>query len=309
MQNTIIKEEKQKGIWQFEKYLPEVLPQFRLSLNEGNTPLEECQANIFLKREDLNPTGSLKDRGMAYQISKAWSLGFNQFVLSSSGNAAISAATYCALAKLKLKVFVSVRVNKGKLKKLQDLGVDLTIDQRPLTMASRFAKENTYYNLRPSLNQFGSIGYQTIAFELLIKDEQISDIFIPVSSGVNFLGIYQGFKQANFLPRLHLCQSASICPLAGLYDRDFVPEDSNLASALVAKQSPLKPQIISALDDSKGTGWVVGNDQILAASRFLQEKGIVTSFEGALAYACCQKAKQKEPLKGKAVCLLTGKKY
>ncbi len=174
-------------------------------------------------------------------------------------------------------------------------------------MASRFAKENTYYNLRPSLNQFGSIGYQTIAFELLIKDEQISDI--PVSSGVNFLGIYQGFKQANFLPRLHLCQSASICPLAGLYDRDFVPEDSNLASALVAKQSPLKPQIISALDDSKGTGWVVGNDQILAASRFLQEKGIVTSFEGALAYACCQKAKQKEPLKGKAVCLLTGKKY
>jgi len=309
LQNNLIKDQTQVGIWQYHRYLPEVPLEFRLSLNEGNTSEQELDPEIFLKREDQNPTGSLKDRGMAFLISKASSLGFKQFVLSSSGNAAISAANYCAKANLKLKVFVSVRVNKGKLKKLEQMKVDLSVDQRPLTMATRFAKENNFYNLRPSINEFGSTGYQTIAFELLENQDRIENLFVPVSSGVNFLGISKGFKKFGYVPKLHLCQSSFIFPLASIFDHNFVQEDSSFASALVARQSPLKKEILQAVADSKGTGWVVDNKQTIQADKILKQKGISTSFEGALTYAAVLKARQNDQLKGRTVCLLTGKNY
>lgn len=307
---NIKKNSTQKGIWQYSKALTDVPCAFRLSLNEGNVKEEFfAQLDVILKREDQNPTGSLKDRGMAFLISKAWSEGFTNFVLSSSGNAAISAVNYCQKVNLNLKIFVSPKIDKNKMLVLKQMRADIFIDDRPLTMATRFAKENNVYNLRPSLNKFGSEGYQTISFELADGNQEISDIFIPVSSGVNLLGIYQGFKKTKMLPRLHLCQSSAVCPLSGLFDRDYPPEEVSLATALVAKHSPLKQQILKAIRESGGTGWVIGNEQIKQADKILQEHKIETSAEGALALAAVEKARKKGWQIKKGVCLLTGKKY
>ena len=310
MRINIKKDSTQKGIWQYSQYLTDVPSVFRLSLNEGNTSEEFfAHLDVILKREDQNPTGSLKDRGMAFLISKALSEGFNNFVLSSSGNAAISSANYCKKAELKLKIFVSPKIDKNKMLVLKQMRADVSTDNRPLTMAARFSKENNAYNLRPSLNKFGGEGYQTISFELTDGNQEISDIFIPVSSGVNLLGIYQGFKKTKMLPRLHLCQSSAVCPLACLFDRDYPPEEVSLATALVAKHSPLKQQILKAIEESGGTGWVIGNEQIRQADKILRGHKIETSAEGALALAAVEKARKKGWQIKKGVCLLTGKKY
>lgn len=310
VQKNVKKDGTQEGIWQYSQFLVNVEKEFRLSLCEGNTREEYfAPLDIFLKREDQNPTGSLKDRGMAFLISKAWSEGFNCFVLSSSGNAAISAANYCQKANLALKVFVSSKIDKNKLLVLKQMGVDICVDCRPLTMASRFSKERSYYNLRPSLNKFGSEGYQTIAFELSSNKLEISDIFIPVSSGVNLLGIFQGFKKTGNLPRFHLCQSAAVSSLAAKFDHDYFPDKESLATALVAKHSPLKDQIFKAIAQSKGTGWVIGNEQIIRMQKLLSENSIETSNEGALALSAVKKARDKGWKITKGVCLLTGKKY
>src|SRR3989338_2581237 len=102
------------GIWYFHRRLPEVTPGNRLSLGEGKTPLV-CINGIAFKCEYKNPTGSVKDRGLSFQISKLWEQKGKQAVISSSGNAAISAAAYCRLAGIKLTVFVSPGINRGKL--------------------------------------------------------------------------------------------------------------------------------------------------------------------------------------------------
>lgn len=310
MQTNIKKDVKRKGIWQYSKNLTAVPEKFRLSLNEGNTKEEYfAPLDIILKREDQNPTGSLKDRGMAFLVSKAWSQGFESFVLSSSGNAAISAVNYCQKAELKLKIFVSPKIDKNKLLVLRQMQVDMSIDDRPLTMAGRFARKNNFYNLRPSINQFGSEGYQTISYELAEGNQAINDIFIPVSSGVNLLGIYQGFKKTKVLPRLHLCQSSAVCPLSALFDRDFLPEEVSLATALVAKHSPLRQQVLRAVRESGGTGWIIGNEQIELTDKILREQKIETSAEGALALAAVEKARKNGWQIKRGVCLLTGKKY
>lgn len=302
-------DENQKGIWRFSPLLEPIDKSFRLSLGEGNTEEFSLDENIILKREDKNPTGSLKDRGMAYLVSLAYGLGAKDLVLSSSGNAAISALSYCKLAGLNLHIFVSKKTSTGKMKKIDELDGTVTVSENAVSESFRFAKKNNFFNLRPSVNEFGHEGYKTIAYELLLAREKIDDIFIPVSSGVCLVGVFEGFNRFLKLPRIHLCQPSANALLSFLYDNDFVKEEKSLASSLVAKTHPLREKILEAVAKTNGTGWTIGNTEILAAQSKLEERKIVTSNEGALALAAVYKAREKGWKLGRTVVLLTGKKY
>ena len=65
-----------------------------VSLNEGNTPLMHLQniprdvgvdADIWVKCEGLNPTGSFKDRGMTMAVSHALEEGSRAIICASTG--------------------------------------------------------------------------------------------------------------------------------------------------------------------------------------------------------------------------------
>ncbi len=306
---TLSRDESQKGIWQFSSYLEPVPEAFRLSLKEGGTRELSFEEGLILKREDENPTGSLKDRGLAFLVSWAWSQGAKNLVLSSSGNAAIAASRYCQLAQIDLTVFVSPKIDPQKRMRIKGRGVTVTETEKAVSEAVKFSQKNGFLNLRPSQSEFGSEGYQTIAFELAEEEGLLEDIFIPVSSGAGLIGIAKGFKKLGFLPRIHVCQSAAVCPIASLFTRDFLPEEKSLAEALVAKFTPLRNEVIEAVKESRGTGWVISNGEIKEALELLSQKGIETSAEGALAVAAWKKAGRSGRRPGKAVCLLTGKKY
>lgn len=300
---------KKEGIWRYASFLAPIQEQFQLTLGEGKTGETDLNERVSLKREDQNPTGSVKDRGIAFLVSWAYSCGKKDLVLSSSGNAAISAAKYSQIANINLYAFVSPSINPRKLKKLEELKAKVFISPRPVSEAIKFSQKNNFLNLRPSRSEYGNEGYQTIAFELAEKDKLPEDIFIPVSSGVMLLGITKGFKKLGFLPRIHVCQSSAVYPIASFFTNDFQAEEKSLAEALVAKFSPLRNQVITAVKESKGSGWVINNQEILACQRILEAKGITTSEEGALAVAAWQKAKQSNWMVGETVCLLTGRKY
>lgn len=306
---NLFKDASQPGIWQFSSYLSPLENGFKLSLSEGSTQEKIVEEDLILKREDENPTGSWKDRGMAFLISKSLAAGEKDLVLSSSGNAAISSAAYCQLAKINLFVFVSPMINKGKLGELGKLGIKTFISNRPVSDAVKYAREKGITNLRPSENEFGPEGYQTIAFELALNQGLVEDIFLPVSSGVGLVGIGEGFKKIGLSPRIHVCQSSAVCPMASVFDNDYIEEKESLAEALVAKYTPLKNKVVEWVKNSGGSGWIIGNQEIIEAQKFLKEKGIETSAEGALALAAIFKARKKGRQMGKTVCVLTGKKY
>ena len=65
-------------IARYREFLPFTDSTPVVSLSEGSTPLihspklsEKTGAEVYLKYEGLNPTGSFKDRGMTVAISKA----------------------------------------------------------------------------------------------------------------------------------------------------------------------------------------------------------------------------------------------
>src|SRR4051812_14274821 len=79
-----------------------------VSLQEGSTPLvpaptlgERVGAEVFLKIEGANPTGSFKDRGMTCAVSDAVRGGAEAVLCASTGNTAASLAAYAARAGLR----------------------------------------------------------------------------------------------------------------------------------------------------------------------------------------------------------------
>lgn len=303
------KVEEEKGIWKYSNYLFPIASDFRLSLDEGNTKEVFFDEEILLKREDMNPTGSLKDRGMAYLVSKAFSEGQKELVLSSSGNAAVSAAEYCRLAGIKLTTFVSTKINKLKLEEIKSRKAEVFFSRRPVSDSIKFSKKNNLVNLRPSVSVFGQEGFQTIAFELLVNQGVIENLFVPVGSGVALIGVAEGFRKFGLLPKIHCCQPSAVCPISSLFDKNYLLEKENMADSLVTKYSPLKDKVAEIVRESGGFGWVIGNSEIIEAQRLLEKNKIKTSNEGALALAAIFKARKSGWRLGKTVCLLTGKKY
>src|SRR3954468_8384373 len=94
-----------------------------VSLGEGSTPLvlaervsERVGAEVWLKLEGQNPTGSFKDRGMTCAVSAAVREGATAVVCASTGNTAASAAAYAARAGITGAVIVPEgKIASGKL--------------------------------------------------------------------------------------------------------------------------------------------------------------------------------------------------
>src|ERR687892_2485605 len=94
-----------------------------VSLQEGSTPLvlaervsERVGAEVWLKIEGANPTGSFKDRGMTCAVSAAVREGAKAVICASTGNTAASAAAYAARAGLTGAVIVPEgKIATGKL--------------------------------------------------------------------------------------------------------------------------------------------------------------------------------------------------
>ena len=101
--------------------LPDGTPTY--TLREGGTPLvdspwlsELTGADVWLKVEGSNPTGSFKDRGMTVALSVAVGQGAQAVVCASTGNTSASMAAYAARAKVKPLVLVPQgKIAAGKL--------------------------------------------------------------------------------------------------------------------------------------------------------------------------------------------------
>ena len=109
----------------FRKFLPVTEQTPIISLCEGNTPLIQAtrlakricpQADLYLKVEGANPTGSFKDRGMTLAVSKALEKQARAVMCASTGNTSASAAAYGGRAGLPVYVLVPAgKVALGKL--------------------------------------------------------------------------------------------------------------------------------------------------------------------------------------------------
>lgn len=270
-----------------------------------NTPLVQLD-NFYLKREDQNITGSAKDRALPLQIENLKKNNFNQAVISSTGNAAISAAHFCHQENIKLTIFLSPHVSKEKLNLLKKYDHEIIFSHQPISDAVKFSKSQNSYLLRQSTDPSSLSGYQTISQELIEQIPQITSIFIPIGSGTTLLGISQKLPAS---VKIFGVQSAANSTISKFFDPSFTPETRLITDALSVKFLPNKNKIIETIKNSSGSGLTIQNEEIVNVDSYLKSKNIITSLEGSLAFAACQKAiKNNLDIGQHPVILLTGAK-
>jgi threonine dehydratase len=266
------------------------------------TPLVKFD-KVFLKREDQNVTGSAKDRAIKLQVENLLKLQYPSAVISSTGNAAISAEYYCRQQNIPLTIFVSPDIIPQKLALLPPKNIVQT--SQPISSAFKYSRLNQSYLLRQSTDPVALTGYGLIGDEILLQLPKITSIFIPVGSGTTLLGISQPLPPS---VKIFAVQPASHCPIAAVFDPNFTPEKVTITDSLKAISLPLKRRVISAIKKSGGSGLVIQNSVAIKADNYFKHQGVITSPEGALAYAGWEKIKSDPTVGNFPVILLTGVK-
>lgn len=309
------------NIWRYAAFYPPVKEENRLTLGEGNTPelyggeLASSLgfSSLIFKREDSNPNGSHKDRMLAYQVSRAKESGAKALIISSSGNAAVSAAAYCKKADITLFAFISPKTDESKIARIADFGAFIIMSKYALTLSDLASKNLGIKNLRPGKSDNAFQGLKSIAFELFEHCHAIDAIFVPTSSASTLLGISSAYNdlldlgEARKIPALYVVQTAYIHPIAATFDRNFIGESESVARGIINREidEDRLMRILKFIKTSNGGGAVVSNHNILEAKEALARTGIISGYESAAGLAGAIKSADKLENQ-RVVVLLTG---
>ncbi len=249
-----------------------------VSLEEGSTPLvlaprlsERVDAEVWLKLEGANPTGSFKDRGMTCAVSAAVREGAQAVICASTGNTAASAAAYAARAGLRGAVIVPEgKIATGKLAQALMHGARVIALRGNFDDALKLVRELAARHpiaLVNSVNEFRIEGQKTASFEVAeALDAELDALCIPVGNAGNITAYWRGFGEIGMRPRMLGFQAAGAAPLV-LGAPVANPE--TVASAIRIGNPARWEEAMDAMTSSGGTVRAVTDEQILDAYRFL----------------------------------------
>jgi threonine synthase len=293
-----------------------VAPWARLSLGEGRTPLEPAPdlgkalgiPDLWLKREDGPPTGSHKSRSLGLLVSELQQQREEQAVISSSGNAAVAAGSYCSLAGMRLLSLVSPRTPEIKLRALLQQPQLVVVTESPVALLHHAVEAWGMSDLRASTNPLGAVAYRGIAAELA-EQGRWDAVFVFSNSGATALGLHRGFALVlgdSARPQIHPVEATP----GGELTRSWYPRDRTSPASgvgdLGTRRSRLSPAVRRAVRESGGRGWRVDRPEMERVLELARRSNLETSWEGLAALAAASQHAQQGGQSGRVVVLLTG---
>jgi len=285
-------------IAEYRDRLPAHVSERIVTLGEGGTPLVEAPAlssrtgaQVFVKVEGMNPTGSFKDRGMTAAISAAAGRGAQAVVCASTGNTSASAAAYAVRAGMTCAVLVpDGKIAMGKLSQAiahgaRLLQVDGNFDD--CLVAARKLADSYPVELVNSVNPDRIEGQKTGAFEIVDALGDAPDIHaLPVGNAGNITAYWKGFREyagqgapghageglapvATHVPQMWGFQAAGAAPIVAGHP---ITEPETIATAIRIGNPASWELAEAARDDSGGVIEAVTDEQILAAHRILSSE-------------------------------------
>lgn len=316
-----------KGVLErYGEYLPLTAETPRVCLGEGSTPLVRADhlgarlggAEVYLKLEGCNPTGSFKDRGMVVAVAKAVEDAARTVVCASTGNTSASAAAYAARTGLRAVVLVpDGKIALGKLAQARIYGAQVIAISGSFDDALRIVRVLAAdYGLAivNSINPYRIEGQKTAAFEVVDELGDAPDyLAIPVGNAGNITAYWKGFKEyaachkSSRLPRMLGFQAEGAAPIVR---NQVVPEPHTVATAIRIGNPASWQLAVAARDESGGVIDMVTDDEILAAYQMLaRHEGMFVEPASAASVAGILKmhAQGRFDFSGKRiVCVMTG---
>jgi len=291
-----------------------------ITLFEGATPLvpaprlsERVGAQVFLKNEGMNPTGSFKDRGMTLAVTKALQGGAKSVVCASTGNTSASAAAYAARAGLPCVVLIPEGyIAMGKLAQALVLGAEVlqirgNFDDA-LDIVRRLGEDGVIAVVN-SVNPDRIDGQKTAAFEIVDELGDAPDYHcIPVGNAGNITAYWKGYCEyrnagtSTRLPKMLGFQAAGAAPIV---NGAPVDDPDTIATAIRIGRPASWAGASAAASESGGGVFAVTDEEILAAYSFVAAEESVF-VEPASAASVAGLIKEGVPAGSTVVCVVTG---
>jgi threonine synthase len=297
--------DRPRNLWRYAEVLPDDPP---VSLGEGMTPLVHAKrlgasmglANLYVKDEGLNPTGSFKARGMSAAVTRARQLGVKALAAPTAGNAGGALAAYAAAAGMAAVIVMPADTPSANVMECQAFGAKVVKLNGLISDCGKYVAENKdregWYDVSTLKEPYRVEGKKTMGYELW---EQFGGklphvIFYPTGGGVGLIGMCKAFDEleqmgriAGERPRMVAVQAEGCAPIVKAWEANqssaqFFPNAATIASGLRVP-GPLGDQLIlSMLRQSKGTAVSVTDNEMLHGGRELASlEGILAAPEGA----------------------------
>jgi threonine synthase len=302
-------------MWRFREWLPVSPGEIPVTLGEGDTPLLPLVrtgarlgfADLRIKDEGLNPTGSFKARGLSAAITRAAAAGAERFVLPTAGNAGVAAAAYGARAGRGVRVFAPRATPPASLAQIVAYGGDLTVLEGHIgdcgKAARAYAQECGAVDLSTLREPYRIEGKKTLGLEIAMQlGWTLPDAVIyPTGGGTGLIGMWKAFgelQESGWVtgpaPRMYSVQSTGCAPVVrafqeGAADCEPWPDPRTVASGLRVP-SPLGGRLMLRILRQTGGAAVALDDAAIsaAAARVTAEEGIDISPEGGAALAAAE---------------------
>jgi threonine synthase len=323
------------GVWRYADALPF---EEGVTIQEGDTPLYEVPdvaaaadvADVRVKHEGMNPTGSFKDRGMTVGVRVAAELGVGRLACASTGNTSAALAAYGARADTPVLVLLPAgKVAAGKVAQAALHGariceVDGNFDDC-LDVVAELADRGEAYLLN-SLNPFRLEGQKTIAFEILEQSRAATGewpdrIVLPVGNAGNTAALYKAFRELVAagamteaeMPTLTGVQAEGAAPMVEAVEagRDHVERWDHVETRATAIRigNPVNaPKALPGIYGTGGTAVAVSDDRITEAQRMLAGDGVGVEPASAASVAGLLELRERGVVTDdeQVVCLTTG---
>jgi cysteine synthase A len=205
----------------------------------GGTPVVQLRnvvpdgaADVFVKLEWFNPTGSYKDRmalAMVEEAERRGDLSPGMTVVEYTGGSTGSSLAYvCAAKGYRFKVVSSDAFAGEKLKTMKAFGADVTIVPskdgqitpdlvpRMIDQASIFADEPGTYWTNQLHNADSLVGYRGIGIELLEQMDRPIDVFCAaVGTAGLAVGVSSALADGGSKARIVVLEPASTAVISG----------------------------------------------------------------------------------------------
>ena len=304
-------------MWRYDAVLPEAAP---VTLGEGFTPMLPSReyANVFIKDEGLNPTGSFKARGLSAAVTMARHFGLKKLAIPSAGNAASALAAYAAAADIEAHIFMPKDVPMANRIECDYYGAHVALVDGLISDCARKVAElketeawkkegradEITFDVSTTKEPYRVEGKKTMGYEVA---EQLGwklpqGIIYPTGGGVGLLGMWKAFdelEQLGFIgperPNMVSVQSSGCAPIVKAWDEgrataEMWPHASTLAAGLRVPKPYADYLILDILKKSGGLALAATDTEILAATRhWAKVEGIFAAPEGAASLVAYQK--------------------
>ena len=277
------------GQWRYAATLP--VPLAPLALGEGRTPLLPGQlggAELLIKPEYQNPTGSFKDRGAAVMVAWLAARGVPALLEDSSGNGGAAIAAYAAAAGVEATILAPEATSAAKTVQARVHGarVELVPGDRQATADEAVRRSAGICYASHNWQPFFLQGTKLLAYEIWedLGFRAPDAVLVPLGAGSLVLGCAIGFGELvragaiDRLPCILASQPANCSPLARAFaveaDEAGPGEWAPTVAEGTAIAHPVRDrEVLAAVRESGGRIVAVAEEEIVAGVRELSARG------------------------------------